>query len=412
MPPAFAIVSRRETIMRNVLIVDDEEGFTLTLSEGFKAYSMDFTMLAAGNGKEAVKILKSAKIDLVVTDLKMPEMDGFELLAYMSANHPTIPVIVMTAFGNSKIEKRLEALGIGQFLEKPLDFEVLIERIYEELAAGATGYIRGITLATFAQMVEIEKKTYTLKIRTPEKEGYLYFNQGTLLDAETESRNGFEAALEIVSWSNAEIEISSGCRKKQNNINVPLPHILMEGYRIKDEKEGDPEQGVTKGGPAARENVGSDGLPLREDGAVAQGLKEEDIVALQNRLKEFATVDGFVGVGLFTPLGDLLAMVASEEANLGEIGIYFNHLLINAQRAALQTGAGTGRLLHLECDKANVIARCLNEGSGLEASEPGKAHVHLILVLTPEGNLGMAKMKVSSVITFLGDTVKASAVAD
>jgi CheY-like chemotaxis protein len=50
-------------------------------------------------GKEAVQILDATGVDLVVTDLRMPKMDGFELLAHMSGNYPDIPVIVMTAYG-------------------------------------------------------------------------------------------------------------------------------------------------------------------------------------------------------------------------------------------------------------------------------------------------------------------------
>ncbi|HDH98197.1 MAG TPA: response regulator, partial [Deltaproteobacteria bacterium] len=70
--------------MKNVLIVDDEKVFLLSLSDGLKSYSDEFNVLIAFNGKEAVKILNSSKIDLVVTDLKMPEMDGFQLLAYLT----------------------------------------------------------------------------------------------------------------------------------------------------------------------------------------------------------------------------------------------------------------------------------------------------------------------------------------
>ena len=83
--------------VREVLIVDDEEPLLLTIAEGLSIYKKYFNLLTATNGADAVKVLKSSPgIDLVVTDLSMPKMDGFELLAYMNRNYPKIPVILMT----------------------------------------------------------------------------------------------------------------------------------------------------------------------------------------------------------------------------------------------------------------------------------------------------------------------------
>lgn len=120
--------------MKNVLIVDDERSFLGLLEEGFKSYRDQFTVATAENGRQAVEHLRTRPVDLVVADIKMPQMDGFELLSYLKEFHPGIPVILMTAFGTHDIEERLRAMGASQFLEKPLDFEVLTGKIVEELA--------------------------------------------------------------------------------------------------------------------------------------------------------------------------------------------------------------------------------------------------------------------------------------
>jgi YesN/AraC family two-component response regulator len=83
--------------MKNVLVVDDEEAILLTMAGRFEDYKDQFNVFTAGNGKEAIKVLKSSTIDLVITDLKMPVMDGIELLAYMSTNFSTIPATVPSA---------------------------------------------------------------------------------------------------------------------------------------------------------------------------------------------------------------------------------------------------------------------------------------------------------------------------
>jgi len=96
-------MKNNQALKKTVLIVDDETPFILSLTTGLKRYSSEYNILTAENGKIAVEILESTPLDLVVTDLRMPEMDGFELLAYMSTNFPSIPVIVMSAFGTQEI---------------------------------------------------------------------------------------------------------------------------------------------------------------------------------------------------------------------------------------------------------------------------------------------------------------------
>jgi CheY-like chemotaxis protein len=122
--------------MKYVLIVDDEKTFQLTLLDGLRTFERDFRVLTAENGEKAEEILKTLPVDLVVTDLKMPEMDGFELLAYIKKRHPHTPVVVMTAFGNPELEQWLRSLGIHGYLEKPFEFYDLTNNIYAGLALG------------------------------------------------------------------------------------------------------------------------------------------------------------------------------------------------------------------------------------------------------------------------------------
>ena len=120
--------------IREVLIVDDEEPLLLSIADGLSIYRKHFNLQTATNGADAVKVLKSSPvIDLVVTDLSMPKMDGFELLAYMNRNYPKIPVILMTAFGTPKIEEIVSNMGIFRYLEKPLDINIIADNIFAAL---------------------------------------------------------------------------------------------------------------------------------------------------------------------------------------------------------------------------------------------------------------------------------------
>ena len=131
--PKDDFLKGRQPSVGEVLIVDDEEGFVLSLADGLSAYRKYFNLRTAPNGAEAVKILKLSPIDLVITDLSMPKMDGFELLAYMNRNYPKIPVILMTAYGTPKIEEIVSNMGIFRYLEKPLDINAIADNIFDAL---------------------------------------------------------------------------------------------------------------------------------------------------------------------------------------------------------------------------------------------------------------------------------------
>jgi CheY-like chemotaxis protein len=117
--------------LKTILVVDDEKMILRLASEALKTYSEGYNVLTAGDGKQAVETLTSSHVDLVLTDLKMPVMDGYQLLSYMSRNYREIPIIVMTAFGSPEIAIRLKQKGVAHYIEKPFDLNTLKEKINE-----------------------------------------------------------------------------------------------------------------------------------------------------------------------------------------------------------------------------------------------------------------------------------------
>lgn len=221
--------------MKKVLIVDDDESFLHSLIDGFKAYEDKFSITTAVDGIEAVAALKEHEISLVLTDLKMPRMDGFKLIAHLSSNYSEIPVIVMTAFGTPEMEDNLREMGTFQYIEKPIDFDNLVEKIIKGLKGPSKGYITGVSLSSFLQLLELDKKSCTLTIHAGNKKGFMHFSNGDLLDARVQGLLGSEAAYIIVSWKNVEIEIENSCSLTEKNIQETLGFILLENSRRKDE---------------------------------------------------------------------------------------------------------------------------------------------------------------------------------
>lgn len=224
--------------MKKILVVDDEPAVLFALSEALADKRRGLQVVTAANGREAIEILKTGKVHLVVSDLRMPEVDGFELLAHLRRHHPSLPVILMTALGTDETSGRLgeqeEALEV---LSKPFDVEVLRQKIIDMLAQRIHGRVENISLASFLQLLEIERKTCTLSITSGDRHGQLFFRSGKLLDAATGDLQGTEAAMEIVVWEHADIEISDVCPVNGPPLPGGLAFLLMEAMRIKDEEE-------------------------------------------------------------------------------------------------------------------------------------------------------------------------------
>ncbi|MEE8430289.1 MAG: sigma-54 dependent transcriptional regulator [Candidatus Desulfatibia sp.] len=118
--------------METVMIVDDEKNYPPILSaileeEGFET-------LTANSGREALDILKHADVDLVLTDMKMPSMDGIELLEHIKTDDQELPVIMMTAHGT--VDKAVEAMqkGAYSYVLKPFDNERLVLYVNKAIA--------------------------------------------------------------------------------------------------------------------------------------------------------------------------------------------------------------------------------------------------------------------------------------
>lgn len=112
-----------------VLLVDDEEDFTATLSERMEERGLDVEI--SDNGPDAIEKVRGKGFDAVVLDLAMPGMDGIETLKRLLGANPDLQVILLT--GRATVRKGVEAMSAGalEFLEKPVDLELLLEKIKE-----------------------------------------------------------------------------------------------------------------------------------------------------------------------------------------------------------------------------------------------------------------------------------------
>lgn len=100
-----------------------------------------------------------------------------------------------------------------------------------------SGQIAGVNLSSFLQMIEMEQKTCTIKVFAKKNIGQIFFLNGALIDSYTVSLKHLDALYDILSWNNIVIEVKKNEEKKQNVINLPLMHILIESAQHFDEME-------------------------------------------------------------------------------------------------------------------------------------------------------------------------------
>ncbi len=108
-----------------VLMVDDEEDFVTTLSERMKMRDVDSDV--ALDGEQALQRVEDDIPDVMVLDLKMPGIDGLEVLRRVKKAYPQIPVIILTGHGSEKDEAEARRLGAFDYLQKPVDIEKLVQ---------------------------------------------------------------------------------------------------------------------------------------------------------------------------------------------------------------------------------------------------------------------------------------------
>jgi len=117
-----------------VMLVDDEEEFVTTLSE--RIQMRDFSSSVAFNGEQALQTVKEQVPDVMILDLKMPGIDGMEVLRRVKKAYPKVQVIILTGHGSENDRKEALSLGAFGYLQKPAQIDGLVRHIINAYEAG------------------------------------------------------------------------------------------------------------------------------------------------------------------------------------------------------------------------------------------------------------------------------------
>lgn len=217
-----------------LLIVDDNSDMRRYIRSLLK---QEYKLLEAENGKKAIEIIESEHVDLIISDLLMPEMDGLELSKRVKANLETshIPFLILTAVCSEENEKICYSVGVDEYLCKPFDADIFKYRIRNILAL-RRGYQErfskpaALTLTDVSDLGLIEDsrdKVFMDRAITLMKEHY------------AESEYGLDAFIRDMGYSKTLVN-----QKMQNLAGIPIGQFMKNfrldmGYQLLEQKKGD-----------------------------------------------------------------------------------------------------------------------------------------------------------------------------
>jgi CheY-like chemotaxis protein len=266
-----------------ILTVDDEESMVFSIQDYLSSYA---ECLGATSYEEAISVLvKNTDIAAVISDIRMPNKDGFDLLMWLRENRPQVKVIMITAYGSPSVRSLAKQKGAVRYLEKPLDLEQLLRVVSQLLEhKGFSVALKDMELADVLQFLSFANKAAKVQIFNPVgEEGEIGLDGEEILWIRTRTKEGEEAFYEIMSWQGGSFEVFplekevrlSGAKK----IAVPLSFLLLEEARRRDEaslstQKKDAGMDIVK--EVAKWQTGEDGfleLTITHEDSASEGKK-------------------------------------------------------------------------------------------------------------------------------------------
>jgi CheY-like chemotaxis protein len=208
------------------------------------------------NATQALAVLDSEPFDLFITDLRMPKIDGFQVLLSARRRLPDLKTVVLTGAASEQYRARAYECGIDLFVEKPTtpaEFRLFGECIEALLLKGEKNRgFRGIQSKSLMDLVQFEclsQKSSALKITSGALVGHVWIAGGNVIDAEAEGMRGEEAFLHIFAWKAGNFELMPGNPERERTIFTPYESLLLESAQTFDETvaaEGDTPRGKSR----------------------------------------------------------------------------------------------------------------------------------------------------------------------
>jgi CheY-like chemotaxis protein len=237
---------------KRILFVDDDPHFLEIVKLSAEAACSNWEVFIAESAAKALAILQQQDIDFAVLDIKMPEIDGLQLLKLLHRRFPGLTKAMMTSL-NSK-ESRAECLSNGAELvfEKPLSggglksiFSTINQLLSLQPEEGFRGVLRKVGLEEVIQLECLSKHSLIMEIKTGTQQGVLYIKDGSIVHVQAGDLKGEQAFYKIFMHTRGEFTLKPYKEPPENTVDMQWEFLLMEAARVRDEAsetEGAPKE--------------------------------------------------------------------------------------------------------------------------------------------------------------------------
>ncbi len=220
-----------------VLIVDDEDNIVLALHRVLYQDNDRYDVLLARSAEIAQQILADVGVDVLVTDVHLPEKSGMDLLSWVAVQAPSTRVIIMTAFDVNGIKDRAHAFGCLQLMRKPFDVHEMRAAILRALSLrdSFTGNLAELSTVDVIQMLCIGRKSVALRLSEGSHSGVIHIEKGEPVHAVWDDLAGEEAFFRILTVKNGLFYTTPLPPDVERSIRGDWQYLLIEGMRRLDE---------------------------------------------------------------------------------------------------------------------------------------------------------------------------------
>jgi DNA-binding NarL/FixJ family response regulator len=227
-----------------ILILDDDTDWLALCRDQFAALPSHPEILTANNAKRALALLETEKIRVLISDLKMPRIDGLQMIAIVRRRFPTTRTVVLSGLEDEEYRSRAYALGVDLFwLKTEMQrnaklFSECVESLLGQSAGdGDTGF-RGLQSKSLMDIIQMEclsRTSTVLRITRGPLVAKLWIQEGELTDAECEGARGEMAFHRLLAWKTGTFENLPAEPDRERTIQKPVNALLLESAQSQDE---------------------------------------------------------------------------------------------------------------------------------------------------------------------------------
>ncbi|HET7623800.1 MAG TPA: response regulator [Verrucomicrobiae bacterium] len=224
-----------------ILLLDDDQALLEMYKETLAQLPSKPEVHTATNGRRALALLDSEPFRLLICDLKMPKMDGLQVLAIVRRRFPELRTVVMTAMQDEEFRSRAYAMGVDLFWLKPdthQNMRMFLECLESLLGRDNEGGFRGVQskgLMDIIQMECLSQSSTVMRITRGSLVGKIWIQSGELIDAEAEGARGEAAFRRILEWKSGTFENLPAEPERERTIQKSVNALLLETAQAIDE---------------------------------------------------------------------------------------------------------------------------------------------------------------------------------